>query len=63
MSNGYRFSGKGNTSVGTPSAAAEEASVANTTSAPLRKPSMGASVEAESSSTMGWYIEIGLCSS
>ena len=50
-------------SAGTPSAATEEAGVANTMSAPSKKPPMDAPIEAESSSTVGWYIERGSGSS
>ena len=46
-------------SAGTPGAAAKEVGVANTTSALSKKPPMGAPMEAESSSTMGRYIERG----
>ena len=50
-------------SAGTLGAATEEAVVANTTSALLKNPPMGAPMEAESSSVVGWYIEGDLGSS
>ena len=50
-------------SVGISGAMAEKASVANTTSAPSKKPPMGAPMEVESSSAVGWYIEGDLGSS
>ena len=50
-------------SVGTPSATTEEASVANTISVLSKKPPMGAPMEAESSSAVGWYTERGSGSS
>ena len=48
---------------GTPGAVVEEVGVANTTLAPSKKPSMGAPMEAKSSSTVGWYTERGSGSS
>ena len=50
-------------SAGTPGAATEEAGVANTTSAISKQPPMGAPMEAESSSVVGWYTERGSSSS
>ena len=44
-------------------AGAIEAVVPNITLAPSKKPSMGVPIEAESSSTVGWYMKIGLGSS
>ena len=46
-------------SAGTLGAVAKEAGVANTTSAPSKKPPMGAPMEPKSSSTVGRYIERG----
>ena len=50
-------------SIGISGAMAEKAGVVNTTSAPSKKPPMGAPMEAESSSAVGWYIEGDLGSS
>ena len=49
--------------VGTSGVVAEEAGVANTMLTPLKKPPMGARMEAESSLAMGWYTKRGSGSS
>ena len=46
-------------SAGTSGAIAEEAGVANTTSASSKKSHIGAPMEAESSSAVGWYTKGG----
>ena len=50
-------------SAGTSGVVAEEAGVANTTSASSKKSPIGAPMEAESSSAVGWYTKGGSGSS